>query len=112
MPHSFPTRPSSFSFEFPGQYFSPFYQIPWQYPECKCLASFQRCRIQSHHAIPYCIIDAIGMKIFYDSDNCIPVVIHSFTDRITPSEPLHSRSEEHTSELQSLMRHSYDDFCL
>src|SRR3546814_2985308 len=30
----------------------------------------------------------------------------------TASQPLTRRSEEHTSELQSLMRISYDDFCL
>src|SRR3546814_9038306 len=34
-------------------------------------------------------------------------------DRITPPyQPLRSRSEEHTSELQSLMRSSYAVFCL
>src|SRR3546814_10710241 len=30
----------------------------------------------------------------------------------TPPQPLRRRSEEHTSELQSLMRISYDVFCL
>src|SRR3546814_7954837 len=29
-----------------------------------------------------------------------------------PNDPSNSRSEEHTSELQSLMRNSYDVFCL
>src|SRR3546814_3348159 len=33
------------------------------------------------------------------------------TSRLTPA-PLVSRSEEHTSELQSLMRNSYAVFCL
>src|SRR3546814_5043948 len=32
--------------------------------------------------------------------------------RTTQSEPLNARSEEHTSELQSLMRISYAVFCL
>src|SRR3546814_1147156 len=31
---------------------------------------------------------------------------------VRPSIPLHLRSEEHTSELQSLMRSSYAVFCL
>src|SRR3546814_2303912 len=29
-----------------------------------------------------------------------------------PAPTMNSRSEEHTSELQSLMRHSYADYCL
>src|SRR3546814_2924144 len=31
---------------------------------------------------------------------------------LTAKQPVHRRSEEHTSELQSLMRTSYADFCL
>src|SRR3546814_5232406 len=33
-------------------------------------------------------------------------------DAIIPGRPFRWRSEEHTSELQSLMRNSYDVFCL
>src|SRR3546814_2075788 len=37
---------------------------------------------------------------------------HSQTDADTSNSPSRSRSEEHTSELQSLMRISYAVFCL
>src|SRR3546814_6887048 len=41
------------------------------------------------------------------------VVRHMSRKRSTPStSPMPSRSEEHTSELQSLMRNSYAVFCL
>src|SRR3546814_9818672 len=36
----------------------------------------------------------------------------SYDRFIRTTEPAHYRSEEHTSELQSLMRHSYAVFCL
>src|SRR3546814_192806 len=46
----------------------------------------------------------------------LPIVINDADDRIAAALPAyvkgHSRSEEHTSELQSLMRNSYAVFCL
>src|SRR3546814_9562740 len=47
------------------------------------------------------------MELFFDTpDN----VSYASLDLLTEEEQ--KRSEEHTSELQSLMRSSYDDFCL
>src|SRR3546814_4771654 len=44
---------------------------------------------------------------------CAPRRIDDCTDRfIARRNETRRRSEEHTSELQSLMRHSYDGFCL
>src|SRR3546814_3733425 len=37
---------------------------------------------------------------------------HCLSDRVTCVEALQRRSEEHTSELQSIMRISYAGFCL
>src|SRR3546814_3894686 len=44
--------------------------------------------------------------------NIIPTTSPGATPTDLPQFPAHSRSEEHTSELQSLMRISYAVFCL
>src|SRR3546814_2085319 len=46
------------------------------------------------------------------SDECRTAVGESTAGRPNPSRPISRRSEEHTSELQSLMRISYAVFCL
>src|SRR3546814_9403223 len=38
--------------------------------------------------------------------------LHSSEPNVNSAMPIWNRSEEHTSELQSLMRNSYADFCL
>src|SRR3546814_6187633 len=50
----------------------------------------------------------------FDSTAAIPnaVVIHNYPDGWAEYFTTHQRSEEHTSELQSLMRISYAVFCL
>src|SRR3546814_2177215 len=53
---------------------------------------------------------AVSLGVF---SNASLVEMHSLiADTTDPSEIMESRSEEHTSELQSLMRISYAVFCL
>src|SRR3546814_9250637 len=66
--------------------------------KCFLAAGLPRC---GDHAVPWpcCRLSESGATKMVSADSQRPP-IHSF------------RSEEHTSELQSLMRNSYDVFCL
>src|SRR3546814_4252480 len=66
-----------------------------------------RRRFASRHPSPHCSASAYGTTLC-SGTGCVrgsPLVQYAKT-------PLHRRSEEHTSELQSLMRISYAVFCL
>src|SRR3546814_5588427 len=53
-----------------------------------------------------------GERIEVDGEDVVPEV-HRMLDRMSAfATRMRSRSEEHTSELQSLMRNSYAVFCL
>src|SRR3546814_6512639 len=56
-----------------------------------------------------------GYQAFYNVDIADAVTRTTWERFLDPAEPMHAalaRSEEHTSELQSLMRTSYAVFCL
>src|SRR3546814_1367906 len=61
---------------------------------------------QSH---PDCLRSSSPLASFY-SASAYPIFAHCYHD--TGDNPAPKRSEEHTSELQSLMRISYAVFCL
>src|SRR3546814_6581102 len=66
------------------------------------------------------ILDAVGTADIYDVSLTYPLIrqrshnlfLRGFVDRKELTDELRIRSEEHTSELQSLMRISYAVFCL
>src|SRR3546814_10546699 len=63
-------------------------------------------------AILYHLYDAVpNLRPVFDSGQC-PAINRSPAPDIIGPHPVHIRSEEHTSELQSLMRISYAVFCL
>src|SRR3546814_10852861 len=56
-----------------------------------------------------------GLILYANHDSISPTQAKGLLDYVASGKgfiPLHSRSEEHTSELQSLMRISYAVFCL
>src|SRR3546814_9231339 len=63
-------------------------------------------RMLRHKATIQCARLAFGFGGIYDQDEAERIVESRVID-VAPA-----RSEEHTSELQSLMRHSYAVFCL
>src|SRR3546814_10340393 len=75
--------------------------------------------LRDNSPIPFCSLFATRMTrapgIFclnHDSRRIVSRADASVTSLTRGSFPLPTRSEEHTSELQSLMRHSYAVFCL
>src|SRR3546814_2470539 len=76
-----------------------------------------KLQLYSHHRIPptMAISTRVGriLKVMKRSTNSMPLVPRSMT-RLRPPvwRSRWKRSEEHTSELQSLMRISYAVFCL
>src|SRR3546814_7496080 len=72
-------------------------------PEDGAIAPLTRRYLSQHQALQYLALD--------DVENALPFIQDALTLR-TDLLPGFRRSEEHTSELQSLMRISYDVFCL
>src|SRR3546814_2335840 len=62
------------------------------------------------HIHAFAFFGAVPQSIVYDNDRCLVAKI--LPDGTRKRAALFSRSEEHTSELQSLMRISYAVFCL
>src|SRR3546814_2491702 len=93
MTHSFPTRRSSDLCGNVNLFF-------WMWP-----------RIEGHSAppLPPAAIDRIVKQIFRRPS---PVLFGGQQNGPLSAHDRYSRSEEHTSELQSLMRISYAVFCL
>src|SRR3546814_8869219 len=58
------------------------------------------------------VIDSINLSTEYDELLAQPWLHSGMRVKIEQIHDLLTRAEEHTSELQSLMRHSYDVFCL
>src|SRR3546814_7279315 len=69
-------------------------------------AAFQS---QCHHAV---VADALGAQILAEAVGLLVQFTVSQGDLAVADRQLLRRSEEHTSELQSLMRISYAVFCL
>src|SRR3546814_4179413 len=71
-----------------------------RHTRCALVTGVQTC------ALPICCPTGINVKPVQEDEN--------LRDQLTASRsrPSGSRSEEHTSELQSLMRNSYAVFCL
>src|SRR3546814_3941429 len=60
---------------------------------------------------------AATVRVGFDRDGVTSTRVHGFADkttgrRVSAGDPVRIRSEEHTSELQSLMCSSYAVFCL
>src|SRR3546814_9534869 len=76
-------------------------------PPSKFAAVFARAKAEGFFLTMHCDIDQVG-----SIDNIRAVLEEIGVDRIDHGTNIVERSEEHTSELQSLMRNSYAVFCL
>src|SRR3546814_3948461 len=75
------------------------------------VADTKRNVVQHRDAIVVFIYPVYGNTAHRDSPNCRNLCVNTYTGTIETSTS-NARSEEHTSELQSLMRISYAVFCL
>src|SRR3546814_10912559 len=75
----------------------------------------QREEFEKTHECQFAIsaqgVGRFRVSCFYQR-NCVGMVLRRIESKIPTTEEVNLRSEEHTSELQSLMRISYAVFCL
>src|SRR3546814_9927539 len=95
MTHTFPTR---LSYELADPDLDRM-RLLWGQPRPVAAIVFYRAQMQAGDVAP---VAALASALTEAGLNPLPVFVTSLKDR----------SEEHTSELQSLMRISYDVFCL
>src|SRR3546814_10117825 len=86
------------------------------FPYTTLFLSWHRRRVDARGGSGGCVFkpDARrGVTLRYSAASSSPALPRSTeTRRLTPFSLIDKRSEEHTSELQSLMRNSYAVFCL
>src|SRR3546814_2694401 len=76
------------------------------------LTHLQRLEAESIHIMREVVAEAEKPVMLYSVGKDSAVMLHLAKKAFYPSPPPFPRSEEHTSELQSLMRISYAVFCL